>query len=386
MRKIVYIFVALFCVLVQNVYSQRNIFVWQRNQILTVLSHEKVEKISFNVKRDLESMDILYASKKISISPVIDTVSVDDSFLSLKTCDACRFGSTSIVATIEVRPQISLSSYSEPIKLGICYSNQNTNPTVADNIVELEKYESGTLDFLLDGLKGQTTYYYRAYARIGQVVKYGEVKTVFTQMFGEVTSSNGHEYVDLGLPSKTKWATCNVGALTPYEEGDFYAWGETEVKKLYRWENYKFCQGAENTLTKYCTEAYWGKVDGKLNLEKEDDVAHVKWGGGWQIPSYGDISELLKNCNSKQVKIKGMSGKLLISRKNGNSVFFPKTGAKYDGDTPYKTYDMSFYWLMRVDSDINRRAISYKFDSSLPTVRWEDPDRCVGLPIRPVLK
>ena len=91
--------------------------------------------------------------------------------------------------------------------------------------------------------------------------------------------NNGREYVDLGLPSGTMWATCNIGANYPEDYGDYYAWGETETKSNYDWSTYKWCKGSEDTLTKYCTDNDYGTVDNKTVLDPEDDAAHVKWGG-----------------------------------------------------------------------------------------------------------
>ena len=107
---------------------------------------------------------------------------------------------------------------------------------------------------------------------------------------------NGHEYVDLGLPSGLKWATCNVGASSPEDYGDYYAWGETETKSTYNWSTYKWCNGSSSTLTKYCTDSSRGTVDDKTTLDLEDDVAHVKWGGDWRMPTRQNYSELIYNC------------------------------------------------------------------------------------------
>ena len=96
---------------------------------------------------------------------------------------------------------------------------------------------------------------------------------------------NGHEYVDLGLPSGLKWATCNVGASSPEVYGGYYAWGETEEKSSYSWSTYKWCNGSYDTMTKYCTSSSYGTVDNKTTLDPQDDVAHVKWGGRWRMPT-----------------------------------------------------------------------------------------------------
>ena len=109
---------------------------------------------------------------------------------------------------------------------------------------------------------------------------------------------DGHEYVDLGLPSGLKWATCNVDATTPEEYGGYYAWGETEEKENYCWNTYKWCNDSLSTLTKYCTDDSYGIiVDNKTILDPEDDVAHVKWGGSWRMPTIDEYKELIYNCS-----------------------------------------------------------------------------------------
>ena len=111
---------------------------------------------------------------------------------------------------------------------------------------------------------------------------------------------DNHEWVDLGLPSGTLWATCNVGANTPEEYGDYFAWGETEPKDYYGWNTYKWCNGSRYTLTKYCTDSsygYNGFVDNKAELDPEDDAAYVNWGSSWRIPTTEQQCELYENCS-----------------------------------------------------------------------------------------
>ena len=109
-------------------------------------------------------------------------------------------------------------------------------------------------------------------------------------------TENGHDYVDLGLPSGTKWATCNVGATAPEEYGDYFAWGETEPKTTYNWDTYKWCNGSEDTFTKYNTKSSYGTVDNKTQLELADDAARANWGGQWRMPTDAEWTELCKNC------------------------------------------------------------------------------------------
>ncbi|MCQ2319676.1 MAG: hypothetical protein MJZ90_12290 [Bacteroidales bacterium] len=109
----------------------------------------------------------------------------------------------------------------------------------------------------------------------------------------EVTLTAAHEYVDLGLPSGLLWATCNVGADSPEDYGDYFAWGETETKSDYDWDTYKWCNGSYNTLTKYNTKSSYGTVDNKTTLELSDDAARANWGGSWRMPTEAEFQELI---------------------------------------------------------------------------------------------
>ena len=152
-----------------------------------------------------------------------------------------------------------------------------------------------------------------------------------------------HEYVDLGLPSGVKWATCNVGADKPEEFGDYYAWGETEPHYVsldplvwkeglegYYWNNYKWRSGGTARLTKYCTDSdYWGgsgPVDNKTVLNPDDDAAHVKWRGLWRMPTCAEWVELIDNCGCTWTKLNGISGYRVSSMTNSNSIFLPVAG------------------------------------------------------------
>ena len=141
-------------------------------------------------------------------------------------------------------------------------------------------------------------------------------------IMGEI---NGHEYVDLGLPSGLKWACCNVGAKKPEEYGGYYAWGETEEKSNYYLDTYKWCNGTYNSLTKYCTDSDDGRVDNKTVLDPEDDVAHVKWGGSWRMPTLEEQKELLDECTWEWTELNGVNGYRVTGPK-GNSIFLPAAG------------------------------------------------------------
>ena len=152
----------------------------------------------------------------------------------------------------------------------------------------------------------------------------------------ENEEDNGeYEYVDLGL--SVKWATFNVGATKPEEYGDYYAWGETETKDTCNWSTYKWCNGSISTLTKYCNDSSYGHngfTDTKTTLDPDDDVAHVKWGGDWRMPTKGEFTELFNNCTWTWTKLNGVNGYRVTSKKSGytdRSIFLPAAG--YRGDT-----------------------------------------------------
>lgn len=131
--------------------------------------------------------------------------------------------------------------------------------------------------------------------------------------------TNGYEYVDLGLPSGIKWAKLNVGATKESDTGLFFQWGDTkgytldqcgngEGQKTFTWSDYKWCNGSETSLTKYCTNSSYGTVDNKTQLDLEDDGCRAYMGGYWRLPTSTDIQELIDNTNYEFVTIDGMSG------------------------------------------------------------------------------
>lgn len=142
-----------------------------------------------------------------------------------------------------------------------------------------------------------------------------------------------HEYVDLGLPSGTLWATMNVGANSPEEYGDYFAWGETEEKDEYNWSTYKWCNGDYNKLTKYCNNSSYGNngfTDGKTELDPEDDAATANWGPEWRMPSQEQMQELIDNVTWQWTTVNGVNGQMITSNVNGASLFLPASGICYD--------------------------------------------------------
>ena len=105
-------------------------------------------------------------------------------------------------------------------------------------------------------------------------------------------NTNGHSYVDLGLSSGLKWAKCSIGAQNEYEHGLFFQWGETTSDTVYDWAHYKYCNGSQTTITKYCTSSDYGTVDNKTTLDPEDDAATQIMGGDWRMPTASEYQTL----------------------------------------------------------------------------------------------
>ena len=187
---------------------------------------------------------------------------------------------------------------------------------------------------------------------------------------GPAQKHNGHAYVDLGLPSGLKWATCNVGATTPEEYGDYFAWGETQPKDYYNWSTYKYCNGDEFLMTKYCVDSYYGTVDNKTTLELTDDAAHVNWGGKWRMPTIAEYDELksTSNCAWTITTQNGVKGYKVTSKKNGNSIFLPVAGYREDDYLDY-TGSTGYYWSSSLST--NYSSVAYYLYIGSDGVDWD---------------
>jgi hypothetical protein len=152
---------------------------------------------------------------------------------------------------------------------------------------------------------------------------------------------NGHEYVDLGLPSGLLWATCNVGAESPEDYGDYFAWGETSPKSDY--DTYKYYSSSTDELTKYCTDSDYGLTDTKTTLDLIDDAARVNLGGSWRMPTSAEQDELREKCTWTWTTLNGIKGYKVTSKSNGNSIFLPAAGYR-DGTDVYSVGSLGDYW------------------------------------------
>lgn len=182
--------------------------------------------------------------------------------------------------------------------------------------------------------------------------------------------------VDLGLPSGILWASCNIGASSPSELGDYFAWGEKESKDAYGWETYRLCHGSYDSIFKYT------KTDGKSVLESQDDVAKSVLGGDWRIPTKEDMEELVEECEWKWTREKSVLGWKVIGP-NNNYIFLPASGAA----SSYRiagVNELGRYWTAtRDESDYS--AYNLRFKDGTDTIVVVDDTRFYGRTIRPVI-
>ena len=262
-------------------------------------------------------------------------------------------------------------SYVPMILRGVCW-NTSSNPTLNDNYVEAEN-GLGNFTVLLTNLVQGTNYFVRAFAVTIDGTFYGD----------ELSFTAELEFVDLGLPSGTLWATCNVGTDTPEGYGEYFAWGETEPKDYYYWSTYQYCNGSAGTLTKYCTKSnygYNGFVDGLITLLPEDDIATVHCGGDWRMPTEQEWRELIENTTHTNTTQNGVFGRLFTAA-NGNTLFLPAAGTKNkDGLNYVGSY--GYYWSSSLDASSPNGAWYYWYN--LDGYNIGSYIRCQGRSVRPV--
>ena len=179
------------------------------------------------------------------------------------------------------------------------------------------------------------------------------------------------EAIDLGLPSGTKWAPWNVGASKPEEYGGYYAWGETEEKEVYDWSTYIHCDGTGETCHDIGTNIAGTKYD----------VAHVKWGGSWTMPTLNQVQELLDNCSSEWTTVNGINGRKFTGP-NGNSIFIPAAGYRWHPSLIF-VGSRGIYWSSSLSESSPSNAYNLLFDSSSAECS-NGHSRETGRSVRPV--
>ena len=273
---------------------------------------------------------------------------------------------------------------------GVCYGQTEngleTGSSAWESVpaVDSDGFFTITLKTLTPG-----TVYYRAFAQ-NFVQDSGNPETY--QLYGDVLSfdytvNTGYTAVDLGL--SVKWATFNVGAGSPENFGDYFAWGDTETyyssvspltwkggKSGYRWNSYfDNPTGDGMTFSKYSISG------GKITLDSGDDAASVLWGGDWRMPTQAELKELKEECTWTWTSVNGVNGYKVASRTNSNSIFLPGAGSNvYQNDTYLPDGGEGRYWGSTLSTE--SWASMLRFDKGFISV--DHDERCNGYTIRPV--
>jgi hypothetical protein len=254
-------------------------------------------------------------------------------------------------------------------EIGVCWST-SSKPTVVDAHISTANW-SEPFVCTISGLEPGTKYHVRAYALRGLEYYYGDDKSFTTESNSGGGGGDDHAYVDLGLPSGTLWATCNVGADTPEGYGDYFAWGETQTKTTYNWSTYRYCNGNYDQLTKYCNYSsygYNGLTDDLTVLQAIDDAATANWGSGWCMPTRAQWEELYHNTTNVWTIRKGVNGRLFTAS-NGSSLFLPAAGVRWNDELDNEGF-LGRYWSSSLYTDYPSRAWGFYFDSGYYSVDY----------------
>ena len=233
------------------------------------------------------------------------------------------------------------------------------------------KIESKTFSVEVKDLKEGTRYYYQyEYDNgYGKSTVYGEEKSFNTLI-------NGHDWVNLGLSSGLKWATCNVGANNPEDYGNYYAWGETEPAPGNNYSESN-CEAYGLSISELQSQ---GIIDGDHNLTPSHDAATANWGGTWRLPTKAEMEELKNNCTWEWTVQGGKNG-YKVTGPNGNNIFLPAAGYR-DGSSLYYAGEYGYYWSSTPNDSDGSHAWGLYFDGGGQDVG--DCYRYDGQSVRPV--
>lgn len=327
-------------------FAQQNFYFWEKNGGVSIEPMSEVDSLTFGVGNWLFQI-----SKPVSLG------ATDCSFKG-----SAKVAINDKVKSINVTPEV-----------GICYSDENTNPTYND----LKKKLGSALQdysFTIMHVTFGTTYYYRTYVKLLDEVYYGAVNSITTKGDPQYIDINGHQFVDLGLPSGLLWARTNVGASSPSDDGDYFAWGETKSKSNYDFNSYKWAAGSYDFYY-YCSK--YNSSDGKQTLDLLDDAAILNWGMGCFMPEPSEFEELYNECDWTWT-----GDGYLVTGPNGNAIFFPASGYR-DEEVLVEHGSCGNYWSSSRHSRYESSAHYLDFNSGgvSPTA---DTLRYLGFTVRPV--
>lgn len=324
-----------------------------------------LSRVQFTFKNNLSEGNITITDVQITEAAKSAELNCGDVDMANWTWNATstgayNFGNTNTIAkgattsTADVQFLFPATTRNYDISFSIAYESdaaEERTATISD--VNLVMGKSYNINVTIED-KDIVTEQYKIEFFVAEVKDWGsniELDATINEKEEETPDYNGHEYVDLGL--SVKWATCNIGANSPEEAGDYFAWGEVEPKEYYDWSTYKYCEGTSNTFTKYNSREGSGIVDNKEFLDPEDDAARVNWGGSWRTPSSEEWYELRDYCTIEFVTINEIKGIRLTSKIEGytdRSIFLPAAGYMNkdshfadDGTNSFNRYGC--YWI-----------------------------------------
>ena len=292
----------------------------------------------------------------------ISSTERDDAPITITTGEATNITSESATLSGVV------SGATNGISCGIIYGTASDITSLNNN--REGGYYNGAYSIDVSYLQPATTYYYCAYAFIDGEEQLGEVCSFTTSNVPNILI-DGFEAVDLGL--SVKWATHNVGAGSPEEYGEYFAWGETSPKSSYT-ESNSVTYGLSNSELKSR-----GIIGSDGNLTAEYDAATVNWGGNWRMPTLDEMKELLNNCTWKWTTQNGVYGRK-VTGPNGNSIFLPAAGCR--GDRSLFNAGSGGDYSSATPYSISGGACSLYFGSG--GYDWGSFGRDYGFAVRPV--
>ena len=279
--------------------------------------------------------------------------------------------------------------------LASCYLTGNGVPKDEKKALSLAKlaHKNGNSEatYLLgymyeEGLGGLTVDIKKAYelykkAADNNVYQAKSALEALMEDYPDLLSNNkiaGHEWVDLGL--SVKWATCNVGASSESDYGDYFAWGEVTPKSEYTRSNYKY-RSEDYGFSKYVTDSLRGRVDNKMKLDFSDDAARYNWGGSWRMPTLNELNELREKCKWLWTTKGGHNG-YLVTGPSGKSIFLPAAGG-WDEDSFSYEGTLGAFWTASLNLSYSDHAYVFAFNCVIREA-LDNGDRFSGASVRPV--
>ena len=329
-------------------FAQQNFYFWEKNGNVSIDPVSEVDSLTFSV-----------GSWFFQISKPVNLAATTSSFQG-----SAKVAFNDKVKSIDVTPEV-----------GICYTDENRTPNYDDFKKELGSAMKN-YSFTIMNVASGTTYYYRTYVKLLDEVYYGAVNSITTKGDPQYIDINGHQFVDLGLPSGLLWARTNVGASSPSDDGDYFAWGETKSKSNYDFNSYKWAAGSDHFYYYY---SKYNSSDGKQTLDDlYDDAASLNWGLlRCFMPESSAFEELYNECDWTWT-----GDGYLVTGPNGNAIFFPASGYR-DEEVLVQHGSCGHYWSSSRHRWYEFSAHCLDFNSGVVTPTAYNP-REYGFTVRPV--